>query len=243
MKKIRTGEEFLNLVFKDMKDKIKSDYSDPILKIKEYLTKLDVISKGAKTNEAKKELLKQYCYDKYLIKELPYSYIKYRKGYFYDLGLKFEGEITQEARRKALDLIINEQKESLDELLEFVVNDSNMYPTWFNYYIFINTVKIGHFYSLLNKFTKRSTSTTDPFIKLDEKVIQEVYDIISKFLSNSDLTPEEEKLLLKGLEFKNLYGNIYRKYHKDDDCFDEEEIDVSYYEESEQLFEKSTRTY
>lgn len=34
MKKIRTGEEFLNLVFKDMKDKIKSDYSDPILKIK-----------------------------------------------------------------------------------------------------------------------------------------------------------------------------------------------------------------
>ena len=112
-----------------MKDKIKSDYSDPILKINEYLTKLEIISIGAKTNEVKKELLKQYCYDKYLIKELPYSYIKYRKGYFYALGLKFEGEITQEARRKALDLIINEQKESLDELLEFVVNDSNVYPT------------------------------------------------------------------------------------------------------------------
>ena len=43
-----------------------------------------------------------------------------------------------------------------------------------------------------------------------------------------------------------VYKNVIAKDEDDDDfddCFDEEEIDISYYEESEQLFEKSTRTY
>lgn len=40
MKNINTGAEFLNLVFKDMKDTIKSDTSDPSQRIMEYLERL-----------------------------------------------------------------------------------------------------------------------------------------------------------------------------------------------------------
>lgn len=87
MKNINTGAEFLNLVFKDMKDTIKSDTSDPSQRIMEYLERLEYSQQEALSDENKRVLLRSFYYDKYLIKKLPESYIKYRKGFFHDLGL------------------------------------------------------------------------------------------------------------------------------------------------------------
>ena len=82
MKNINNGAEFLNLVFKDMTDSIKSKSNEPSKRITEYLERLERIHGEALTDERKLEALKAFYYDKYIIKSLPESYIKYRKGYF-----------------------------------------------------------------------------------------------------------------------------------------------------------------
>ena len=60
MKSINTGAEFLNLVFKDMKDSIKSDISDPSQKIMKYLERLEILHKDSLSYENKKMILRSF---------------------------------------------------------------------------------------------------------------------------------------------------------------------------------------
>ena len=42
--------------------------------------------------------------------------------------------------------IINEQKASLDMWLDYLISkDTDMYPTWFKYYVFQGMLKLGYF--------------------------------------------------------------------------------------------------
>lgn len=214
MKNINTGAEFLNLVFKDMKDTIKSDTSDPSQRIMEYLERLEHSQKEALSDENKRVLLRSFYYDKYIIKKLPESYIKYRKGFFHDLGLSDKEEITEQDKALVLGCVKNEQKQSLDNLLDFLSSEDTPYPTWFKYYIFQGVTKVGTFYPILGDFTKRSASTTAPFISVDENVISQMYGLVSKYLSDEDLSNEEQEIISTGLNFRNLYSKIYRKNNK-----------------------------
>lgn len=230
MKNINNGAEFLNLVFKDMKDTIKSDTSDPSQRIMEYLERLEHSQKEALSDENKRVLLRSFYYDKYLIKKLPESYIKYRKGFFHDLGLADKEEITEQDKALVLGCIKNEQKQSLDNLLDFLSSEENPYPTWFKYYIFQGVTKVGTFYPILGDFTKRSSSTTDPFITIDENVISQMYGLVSKYMSDEELSDEEQYLITTGLNFRNLYSKIYRQNNKKSnirygDLFDDEEFE------------------
>lgn len=211
MKKINTGLEFLNLIFKNVKDNIKSDASDSSPKIINYLERMEMMHREALFDENKRILLKSFYYDKYIIKELPDSYIKYRKGYFYELGLRNKEEITESDKALVLECIKNDQKQSLDNLLEFLSSEHTQYPTWFKYYVFRGVTNVGTFYPILGKFTKRSLSTTEPYMIVDEKTIDEMYMLISKYLSDENLSPREQKAISRDLNFKNLYSKIYRK--------------------------------
>lgn len=219
MKSINTGAEFLNLVFKDMKDSIKSDISDPSQKIMKYLERLEILHKDSLSYENKKMILRSFCYDKYIIKKLPDSYIKYRKGYFYALGLRDKKEITENDKALVLECIKSEQKQSLDNLLDFLSSDQNNYPTWFKYYLFQSVTKVGKFYPIVGEFTKRSSSTTETFMLPDKNVVNEMYILICKYLSNEDLSLEEREIISKGLNFRNLYIKIYRKNNKKNNIF------------------------
>lgn len=230
MKNINTGAEFLNLVFKDMKDSIKSESTDPSQRITEYLDRLERIHGKALSDENKRSLLKSFYYDKYIIKSLPDSYIKYRKGYFHDLGLADKEELTEHDKSLVLGCIKYEQKKSLDNWLDYLCSEDNHHPTWFKYYVFQGVTKVGTFYPVLGDFTKRSSSTTEPFIQVDENVIGQMYGLVSKYLADEPLTKDEEDIVSTGLNFRNLYSRIHRKtyvhnniYHGD--FFDDDEME------------------
>ena len=219
MKNINTGTEFLNLVFKDMKDSIKSDANDPSQRIIKYLERLENSHKEALSNENKRRLLRAFYYYKYIIKKVPDSYIKYRKGYCRNLGLIDKEEITEQDKALILGRIKNSQKKSLDNLLDFLSSDQTTYPTWFKYYIFQGVTKVGSFYPIIGIFSKRSSSTTDPFISLDKNVINGMYGLVSKYLSNEKLSLEEQGIVSKGLNFRNLYSAFHRKNNSINDMF------------------------
>lgn len=213
MKQITKGSEFLNLVFKDMKDTIRSDSKDPSKRIEEYLERLERLHGEALTDEHKRDLLKSFYYDKYIIKTLPESYIKYRKGFFHDLGLAEKQELTEEDKALVLGCIKHEQKKSLDNWLNFLSQDET-YPTWFKYYVFQGVTKVGVYYKILGDFTKRSASTTAPFISVDKPVIDDMYQLVSKYVSGEPLTSDEQEITKYGLNFRNVYSQVYRKINK-----------------------------
>lgn len=214
MKNINNGAEFLNLVFKDMTDSIKSKSNEPSKRITEYLERLERIHGEALTDERKLEALKAFYYEKYVIKSLPESYIKYRKGYFHDLGLVDKKELTEEDLGLVLGCIKYEQRKSLDQWLDYLFDPSNNQPTWFKYYVFQGISKVGVFYPILGDFTKRSASTTAPFIPVEPEVINNMYSLVSKVLDSEPLTPEEQEITAHGLNFRNLYSNLYTKGKK-----------------------------
>lgn len=210
MKNINTGPEFLNLVFKDMKDSIKSDSKDPSRKITEYLERLERLHGKALSDEHKRDILKSFYYNKYVIKSLPESYIKYRKGYCHDLGLVEKEELTPEDKGLVLGCIKYEQRKSLDNWLDYLFDENNTYPTWFKYYIFQGVTKVGTYYPILGDFTKRSASTTDPFIPVDTNMIDKMYSLVSKYLNDEPLTAEEQEITGTGLNFRNVYSKLHR---------------------------------
>jgi hypothetical protein len=210
MKNINTGPEFLNLVFKDMKDSIKSDAKDPSRKIAEYLERIEKLHGKALSDEHKRDVLKSFYYSKYVIKSLPESYVKYRKGFCHDLGLVDKKELTPEDKGLVLGCIKYEQRKSLDNWLDYLFDENNTYPTWFKYYIFQGVTKVGTYYPMLRDFTKRSSSTTDPFIPVDQEMIGKMYNLVSKYLGDEPLTEEEQEITSTGLNFRNVYSKLYR---------------------------------
>lgn len=209
MKNINTGAEFLNLVFKDMKDSIKSESNEPSKRITEYLERLEKVHGKALSDERKREVLKSFYYHKYIIKSLPESYVKYRKGYFHDLGLADKKELTDEDLGLVLGCIKYDQRKSLDNWLEYLFSEDNHHPTWFKYYVFQGVTKVGAFYPMLRDFTKRSASTTEPFIPVRPDVIDSMYTLVSKYLEEQPLTPEEQEITSTGLNFRNVYSKLY----------------------------------
>ena len=214
MKTINTGAEFLNLVFKDMTDSIRSASNEPSKRITEYLEKIERLHGRALTDEHKLETLKAFYYDKYIIKSLPESYVRYRKGYFHDLGLADKEDLTAEDLGLVLGCIKYDQRKSLDKWLDYLFDPENTQPTWFKYYIFQGISKVGVFYPILGDFTKRSSSTTAPFIPVEPEVINNMYSLVSKVLDNKQLTEEEQEITSHGLNFRNLYSNLYTKGKK-----------------------------
>ena len=207
MRQVTKGSEFLNLVYKDMKDTIKSDSKDPSKRIEEYLERLERIHGESLTDERKREVLKSYYYDKYIIKKLPESYIRYRKGYCHDLGLVDKEELTDEDKALILGCIRHEQKESLDTWLDFLTQEET-YPTWFKYYVFHGVTKVGVYYSVIGDVTKRSSSTTAPFIPVNKPVIDQMYQLVSKYVAGEELSDDERDITKYGLNFRNIYTRI-----------------------------------
>ena len=212
MKENDQGSKFLNLIYKDLKDQIsnKKENITPVEKISLYLEKLDKIHKEAISDEHKKELLKYFYYEKYIIKSLPLNYVKYSKGYIKKLG--FSENLTDEQKQIVLEKIQLDQKQSLSNWIDYLCDEFLDYPIWFKYYVFNGMIKIGNFYSTLLEFTKRSKSTTSNFLDIDHDVISKMYEVLNKKINEEELSEQEQLLLSKGSDFKNLYLSIY--YYK-----------------------------
>lgn len=227
MKNINTGAEFLNLVFKDMTDSIKSASNEPSKRITEYLERIERLHGRALTDEHKLTTLKTFYYDKYIIKSLPDCYVKYRKGYFHDLGLADKENLTEEDLGLVLGCIKYDQRKSLDNWLDYLFDPENTQPTWFKYYVFQGISKVGVFYPILGDFTKRSASTTAPFIPVEPDVINSMYSLVSKVVDNEPLTEEEQQITSHGLNFRNLYSSLYTKgKRKNTPVIDMEDVPV-----------------
>ena len=206
------GEKFLDKVYKDlhlseivMHTANKSD--DKYQKIEKYMKRLEDVTKRASERD-RISLIKMYYYKKYVIKEqnVPESYFKSQEKIALDRGyghVKYD----EETKKQEIEHIINEQKASLDMWLDYLFSkDTDMYPTWFKYYVFQGMLKLGFFDKEKNSYTKRTESTVKPFIELNREALSLIYSELIKFLNKESIDDEKLNALINNGSFSKLYS-------------------------------------
>ena len=206
------GEKFLDKVYKDlhlseivMHTANKSD--DKYQKIKKYMQRLEDVTKKACEHD-KINLIKKYYYKKYVIKEqnVPESYFKKQEKIALDRGyghVKYD----EKTKKQEIEHLINEQKTSLDMWIDYLFSkDTDMYPTWFKYYVFQGMLKLGFFDKEKNSYTKRSESTVKPFIELNREALSIIYSELIKVLNKENIDDKKLNELINNGSFSKLYS-------------------------------------
>ena len=201
--KYKNGEEFLNSLYNNMhmEDVVmhtaeKSD--SPTEKISKYLERLERAHDIAKDNPHKMEILKQFYYDKYVIKELPESYINLQKKIARERGYG-DVPVTDEMKEKLLSTVQKEQEKSLDMWIDYLTSDDAMYPIWFKHYAFRGMLKLNKFDKEKGEFGRRSKTTTEPYVELNREVLARVYDTLVKEIgTDEEISEEASKALENG---------------------------------------------
>ena len=206
------GQKFLDKVYKDlhlseivMHTANKSD--DKYQKIEKYMQRLEDVTKKACEHD-KINLIKKYYYKKYVIKEqnVPESYFKKQEKIALDRGyghVKYD----EKTKKQEIEHIINEQKKSLDMWLDYLFSkDTDMYPTWFKYYVFQGMLKLGYFDKEKNRYTKRTESTVKPFIELNREALSIIYSELIKVLNKENIDDKKLNELINNGSFSKLYS-------------------------------------
>ena len=206
------GERFLDKVYKDLHlseivihTANKSD--DKYRKIEKYMQRLEDVTKRASEHN-KISLIKMYYYKKYVIKEqnVPESYFKKQEKIALDRGyghVKYD----EKTKKQEIEHIINEQKKSLDMWLDYLFSkDTDMYPTWFKYYVFQGMLKLGFFDKEKNSYTKRTESTIKPFIELNREALSLIYSELVKVLNKESIDDKKLNELINNGSFSKLYS-------------------------------------
>ena len=225
--KYNNGEDFLNKLYREMhmSNEVmhKADPSDtPEEKIRKYISRLGHAHELSRKSEHSLELLKKFYYDKYLIKELPESYINLQKEIAREEGY---GDIyvPDETKEKMLNQVREDQKSILDLWINYFMSEDAMYPTWFKVYAFKGMLGLGAFNKEKQEFGKRTDKTTTPFIDLNMEALSKVYDILKSEIGENNLTNEELEILSKGESFKKLY--TYYLTNQDSRIINSDEIE------------------
>ena len=207
--KYNNGEDFLNKLYREMhmSNEVmhKAGPSDtPEEKIRKYISRLEHAHELSRKSEHSLELLKKFYYDKYLIKELPESYIDLQKKIAREEGYG-DISVSNEMKEKMLNQVREDQKSSLDLWIDYFMSEDAMYPTWFKVYAFKGMLGLSTFDKEKQEFGKRTAKTTAPFIDLNMEALSKVYDILKSEVGENNLTDEEIEILSKGESFKKLY--------------------------------------
>lgn len=211
MKKIKSGEDFLDRLYKNLYLEYKKEENiEKLTRISKYLQRLEEITVNASKN-GKMDLLKEMYYDKYVIKDISESYYEFQKKIDLEQGYGSDN-YTDFKKNEIKNAIIAEQKTSLDIWIDYLSSDDAMYPMWAKYWAFQGMLKIGAYDKEKQEFSNRSKSTVEPFIELDREVLSLTIDYVSKYINGVNLENDEElnKLIANG-SFKKIYGYLFKK--------------------------------
>ena len=230
--KYQNGEDFLNHLNKNMHNEdivmhTASKSDTPEEKIKKYMERLEKSHNKAKDNKHKMDILKQFYYNKYVIKTLPESYINLQKKIAHEQGYG-NIDITKTMKQEMLFQIQTEQKNSLNRWIEYFCSDDAMYPMWFKNYAFEGMLKLGVFDKEKKEFLKRTKNTSAPYIDLNREVLAQVYDVLIHQIGENKLSKLEEQALENGESFKKLYTYFLKKIIEQDKSQETEGIWIKY---------------
>ena len=189
----------------------------PEARIQNYLDRFKEITgrKDPLERERGLDALKRLLYRTYVIKpqEIPESYFENQRRLARELG-HGDIEITPEMRQQHAEILVTDQKTSLDTWIDYLASPGAPYPDWLKYYAIRSVLGMGEYDKEKQQFTKRSKGTVKPFPDLNREALAYVLDAIEKKTKGKDINlaqlegedKEEFTKLLQSENFAKLYA-------------------------------------
>ena len=205
--------KFIDRLYKDLylSDSVQhhTNSKDKYKNIKDYINKLeDLHSRIVNHNHV--DTLKRMYHDKYVISEenIPESYYKHQQQMALDRGYGYV-ELDNGDIRELNEIVINDQKKSLDTWLDYLLSeDSNYIPFWAKYWAFQGMLKLGSFNKETGKYSKRTKSTTAKFADLNREALALSIDALLKYLNRKTISDKELEIIVKTGSFQSIYTYI-----------------------------------
>ncbi len=191
----------------------------PAEKIAAYLDRLEKVlnpeslKKHPDFNRKKRNIniIKKGLHDALIIKpeNIPENYFKNQRQLAREAG-HGDIEITEEMREQTAEIIINNQKSSLDNWLNYLISpDSDSFPIWSKYWALEGMLELSSYSKEKKSFGKRDKGTVAPFAELNREALAYVVDVISKKVNKENISLEEDNYEFKKLLEKANFGKLY----------------------------------
>ena len=190
---------------------------NPADRIQNYLDRFTEIleRKDPDKREHGIEALKRLIYSKFVItpEEIPEGYFENQRRLAREQG-HGDIEVTRDMREQLAEVIVADQRSSLDTWVDYLSSSDATYPDWLKYYAMRSILGMGEYDKERGAFTKRSTGTTKPFPDLNREALAYVLDAIEKKYKGEKVNfaalEQEDKVkfekLLQGENFAKLYA-------------------------------------
>lgn len=154
----------------------------PEVRIQNYL---DYISKSIDPQNPRREeklsRFKQSLHDGHIIKpaDVPEAYFNTQRRLAREQGYG-DMEIGKEQRKQLTEVIITDQKSSLDNWVDYMASPDAVYPDWLKYWAIRSIIGMGEYDKEKKQFGKRRKDTVKPFPDLDREALAYVLDAVEK---------------------------------------------------------------
>ena len=215
------GERFLLKLYQDLdkKDSVLlaesrsgKNSKDKFEKLRKYLERLERQEKVFDgEHQELEQFLKNRYYEKYVVKEedIPESYWSHLERVELENGRGHVSYTGNKRHEKSIEIIEN-QKQSLDKWLNYLMNVNTAYPMWARYWAFQGMLKLGSYDKTKGMFLKRAKGTTAPFPELNPEVLAKTIDIIIKYVEKKEINDKELEKLIENGNFGKIYA--YNKW-------------------------------
>jgi hypothetical protein len=188
--------------------------NSPEARLDTYMNRLENIflNENEETRKRNIELLRGKIYQAFIIKreDVSESYFELQKRVAHERGQHIE-DVTKEMKEKMIDVIIEDQKKSLDSWIDYLSSNDAMYPTWFKYFVFRNITKLSQFDKELGKFKERASSTTAPFPDIYREALAQVSDLYESASRDKDLFKDKDFQSFISKKFPTQYADAIQK--------------------------------
>ncbi|MBI2474203.1 MAG: hypothetical protein HYV68_00725, partial [Candidatus Taylorbacteria bacterium] len=185
--------------------------NNPSERIEAYMDRLENIflNPDERKRERNLEMFRDKIYDALIIKRenFPDSYFELQKRIARERGQAVE-EIPENVREQMIDTVIEDQKHSLDEIIDYLSSNDATYPAWFKYYAWTQLIKLSQFDKERGEFKKRTATTVAPFPTLHYgplAAIADLYQQVKDDNKDSEARREFDK------KFPALYAELIAK--------------------------------
>src|SRR3989338_9258215 len=198
----------------------------PEVRIQNYLDYLSdsLDPKDPHRREEKLTRFKQVMYDKYVIKPegIPEAYFNTQRRIAREQG-HGDVEINSETKRQLTEVVITDQKSSLDNWVDYLASPDSTYPDWLKYWAVRSILGMGGYDKEKKQFGKRTKNTInrpqvetqlakdkEEEIELTEADLEEITtEEVAVIEEERQAKQQEQKAfekLLQGESFAKLYA-------------------------------------
>lgn len=189
----------------------------PLSRIQNYLSRFGEITdrENPDDREHGMDAVKRLLYRKNVIKpdEVPEGYFENQRRLAREQG-HGDIDISREMRDQLTEVVIADQKSSLDKWVDYLSSSDAPYPDALKYFALRSVLSMNEYDKERKAFTQRSKGTVKPFPDLNREALAYVLDAVEKKYKSQDvdlskLETEDDKQfdkLLQAENFPKLYA-------------------------------------